>query len=806
MTFDEAHVAMGAIAQWYDEAGPENRNEATTRLHLIDRLLFEALGWNRADCVAEDHLDHEYTDYSLGSPAKVLVVEAKREGRYFLLPAGSTNTTARIQSLIGGNPELEAAITQAAGYCMSRGISIGAVSNGHQLVAFLGSRTDGVPPLKGRAAIFPSLSEMNTHFLEFWNCLSPEGIEQGQLEGFIAGPTNPPPPPKLSRQLRDYPGSQRRNDLQTDLSILGEVFLQDLIGEPEFEESFLQECYCSSGALSQYALVSKEILRSRYAAIAAEKSLDISPARDKSAVSPQLMEVALSRSITRRPILLVGDVGVGKSTFLEHLIKIDAKEELGGSIVLKLDFGASPALRTDIEGYVVDVIERELRLTFGVDILEDSFVRGVYHGEIQRFRQGIWKGLIESDPSAFQQRELEYLQSLLNIRESHLKASLDHLNQGRLQEIVIFLDNVDQRDHQFQEAVFLIAQTMADSWPVTVFVCLRPSTFNVSRRTGSLSAYQPRVFTISPPRINEVLLKRLKYAHRLLMDHGVHLPTVGISLDSALLTDYIGVLIDSLETSHPLVECLDNMSGGNVREALRLLTIFIGSGHVNTKKILGVLEETGRYTIAFHEFLRAIVFGENFYYDPESSPAANVFDISSPDGREHFLTLGLLNYIQSVSESRVGDSGFISIAESYEYGQGCGFDRSQIEEALNRAISKGLVESTLSDNAHYSGVRVRITQVGSYTSQRLVDTFVYLDAVVVDTPIVERECRSNLKDARTIDDRIERVESFVSYLDAQWTAGGQGIAGVEWNLHSDAIREDIVRIGASIARGNRRVR
>ncbi len=389
------------------------------------------------------------------------------------------------------------------------------------------------------------------------------------------------------------------------------------------------------------------------------------------------MESALSKSITRRPILLVGDVGVGKSTFLAHLIKIDAKEELGGSIVLKLDFGAGPALRKDIEGYVVDIIERDLRTKFAIDIQENAFVRGVYHGELTRFRQGIWKGLVESDPTAFQQRELEYLQELLNSREAHLKASLEHIHQGRRQEIVVFLDNVDQRDHEFQEAVFLIAQTMADSWPVTVFVCLRPSTFNISRRTGSLSAYQPRVFTISPPRINEVLLKRLKYAHRLLIDEGVHLQSVGISLESALLTDYIGVLIDSLEKSHALVECLDNMSGGNVREALRLLTTFIGSGHVNTSKILGIASTTGRYTIAFHEFLRAIIFGDNFYYDPESSPAANVYELSSPDGGEHFLTLAILNFVQSISESRVGDSGFVDISEVFDFAQGCGFDRSR---------------------------------------------------------------------------------------------------------------------------------
>lgn len=73
-----------------------------------------------------------------------------------------------------------------------------------------------------------------------------------------------------------------------------------------------------------------------------------------------------------------------------------------------------------------------------------------------------------------------------------------------------------------------------------------------------------------------------------------------------------------------------------MRLALRFVVDFLGSGHVNTTKILGAYHEQGRYTISVHEFLRALLYGDHRYYDPEPPPIANVLRITRPDGREHF--------------------------------------------------------------------------------------------------------------------------------------------------------------------------
>lgn len=61
---------------------------------------------------------------------------------------------------------------------------------------------------------------------------------------------------------------------------------------------------------------------------------------------------------------------------------------------------------------------------------------------------------------------------------------------------------------------------MADRLPVTVFISIRPQTFYNSGISGTLDAYHPRAFTVGPPRVDEVVAKRLR--------HGINLLNRGI--------------------------------------------------------------------------------------------------------------------------------------------------------------------------------------------------------------------------------------------------------------------------------------
>ena len=215
-----------------------HRNEATTRLHLIDRLLFECLGWDKFSCTAEERHDGEYTDYSLGKPYVQLIVEAKREDIHFSLPSGFQKNIYSIARFKKEASDVYAAVTQAMRYCQSRGVPFGAVCNGQQIVAFLASRGDGTPPLQGNALVLPSLNHMKDDFRVLWDCLSPAGVSTRGLSLLLQERDQRPPPDKLATRIPKYPRYQIRNSIQSDLHIFGDLIIQDIGHLREKEESF----------------------------------------------------------------------------------------------------------------------------------------------------------------------------------------------------------------------------------------------------------------------------------------------------------------------------------------------------------------------------------------------------------------------------------------------------------------------------------------------------------------------------------------------------------------------------------------
>lgn len=176
MIFDEAAAALDAILD--SSTVPLNRNEAQTRFDLIDRLLKEALAWPPNAIHVERDVSPGYTDYELGTPGTVLIVEAKREGATWVLPEGLSSGVHSLNPILRdpANAALKKAMSQVIQYCAVRGVSPAVVTNGHQWVAFLASRADGVAPLVGKGLFFSGLESIRDDFLTFWNHLSSSGI------------------------------------------------------------------------------------------------------------------------------------------------------------------------------------------------------------------------------------------------------------------------------------------------------------------------------------------------------------------------------------------------------------------------------------------------------------------------------------------------------------------------------------------------------------------------------------------------------------------------------------------------------
>jgi hypothetical protein len=99
--------------------------------------------------------------------------------------------------------------------------------------------------------------------------------------------------------------------------------------------------------------------------------------------------------------------------------------------------------------------------------------------------------------------------------------------------------------------------------------------------------------------------------------------------------------------------------------------------------------------------------------------------------------------------------------------------------------------------------RYRLTTVGVYTYRKLLPTFIYVDAVVVDTPVVDAAAEEAIANCREVDDRLERARTFVTYLDNQWSLVEAGAVPFDWAETSKMLRRDFERVERSARRQTR---
>ena len=298
-------------------------NEAETRFQIIDRIIVDCFGWPRASLRLEQGQDgRAYSDYELGEP-RCAIWDAKRQNRTFDLPADPQGHIVKdLPSIMALDSEVSAAIQQVQGYCSARGVELAVATNGHQLIAFLATRSDGTAPLKGRCLVINGYEQLQGEFPKVWQLLSPAGVSERRLNRLLNVGEDRALPQKMSSLLANYPKYRYPSDLQTTLRSLGELLLIDVVDQPDTEREFYARCYCESGALSQHALVSKRMLAARYASLfdRTQKAPNVEPVQtrpDKPVFTPELMTEAISR----RPIVLIGDVGVGKTSFLSDILR-----------------------------------------------------------------------------------------------------------------------------------------------------------------------------------------------------------------------------------------------------------------------------------------------------------------------------------------------------------------------------------------------------------------------------------------------------------------------------------------------------
>lgn len=785
-------------------------NEAETRFHLIDQLITECLGWSTAEMRLEKPEGRTYSDYELGSPAAV-IWEAKRIGKAFELPVRRpASLVHNLASIMLASADAKDAVEQVNGYCVGRGVALAVATNGRQLIAFVADRNLSAQT-RAKCVVINSLDHLRTIFPRVWQLLSPAGVADGALNRLLLTSAAPKPPAKLSVAIPSYPQPRQRTDLQRALSDTAELLLLDIDDQPELEEQFYRECYCESGALSQHTLVSKQMLNARYASLFpeaedAEQPLPVAARGSK----PQLTPSILAEAISNRPIALLGDVGVGKSSFLKHLMYVSAFDEFRHALYAYVNLGRKGALAVSLKTLVLDQIEEGLLDGYDIDITENSFVRSVYKSDIKRFDKSIYGSLKESNPSKYEDKLLDMLAEKQSDRSEHLRRSVLYLSKEKRKQIIIAVDNADQRNIDIQQEAFVIAQNLSAEWSATVFISVRPKTFFLSKRSGALSAYPHRVFTVSPPRIDQVIEKRLVFALNI-AEGRVQLEKLrSISLHLGNIATFIKVLIASIERHDDIKVFLENITGGNIRELVQFVSGLFGNPNVDLQQAVLALERDDDYTLPVHELWKVALKGDNQYYDPTQAMAVNLFDVVANDPTEHFILPIVLALLAAQGSHRSAE-GLVSYSYIIEEMQRFGFRPSSVEAIVRNANNRKLIEGPEritfeEDDAGIYGVMpisFKINTTGVYHLEVWMADFAYMDAVCVDTPIFDETFADDLRAtirSMSLKDRLDRATKFRDYLSMVWTSLPDTPPYFDWETYCQLHQDNYGRIGKALAK------
>jgi len=483
-------------------------------------------------------------------------------------------------------------------------------------------------------------------------------------------------------------------------------------------------------------------------------------------------------------LLLIGNVGSGKSTFIRYIQnvaipqKADWAEDVYWSII---NMNNAPISSDKIYDWTIESCIENLNGSFSdCDFSDAKFLDILYREEIREFRQGVGSYLNGTD---------EYKIQLFNVvkqckdnKELTLKCLINYIKIKYSRSIIFVFDNVDQGTSDKQLLVFQVAEWFRNKYNSLVMMSLRDSTYNEYRTVPPLDTIiKNHVFRIDPPDLLAVLQERMKYIcrleqHEIQVKHNYTIENgMKIILKENEYLEYFKYILHSIRQDGLIRSVFYSIAGRDVRSGIELFIEFCKSGHLLASDIFAVRASGGTYIIPHYRMMEAVLRGTRLYYSSQNSKIKNVFSSDFNDEWvDPFLRVDLLLWLNK-RKGLNGDSGtkgFFTVGSLYKDMELIGHDKARFIRELATMVQDRLVLSGNLENVTSLDNLIRISPYGSLHLQ-LLGNINYLSACSED--VLYR----NLDIAQRISDRISgkkgdgylskttmlsNVEDMVNYL------------------------------------------
>jgi energy-coupling factor transporter ATP-binding protein EcfA2 len=671
-------------------------SEADTRLKVIDRILFDVLGWVRNESTVEDRAGSGYTDYTLRIRTTArAIVEAKKDSVDFEL---SNRQSGRAYKLNGPvfNKAAREAIEQGVVYSAFKSCELACATNGSEWIVFRANRLgDGKEILDGKGFVFGSLSEIEKNFRAFYDLLGSAPVEALRYRGeFQLAEGMPIRDLSFLKSLR-LPASKKllpRGEFSSEFDAIMTSFFERLKGDQDAD--MIQKCFVIT---HESQLADEKLLRIAEGLVGKFKELDT----DTSRALVDLIEAAKLQH-KNRFILLVGSKGAGKSTFVDRFFKFVLPTQTANQLVLiRVDLAHhSGELNNVVHWLNQRLLEECEKAVFSSDAPDwDECVGKMFFDDYQRWSSGTMSYLYKTDKNAF---KIEFGRHVEKIRESqpheYIKRLIGYITKSDLKIPCLIFDNTDHFTIQFQEAVFQYARSIFESEFCIVLLPVTDKTSWQLSKQGALQSFESEALFLPVPHPEKVIERRILYLMEKLNDknaerRGSYFLSRGIRLR---LDDIVGfaaglnrIFVESRETAR----WMGGFANHDIRRLLELTKDAIASPHLRLDDLLKAHLAGSSETVPTYRIKQAIVKRRyDIYPVGEHSFVQNLFALSLDPPTTPLMGVRILQFLRDAGQSpNQQDHNFISVDHVFDHFLSIGIHPEITSHWLARLLESGLI-------------------------------------------------------------------------------------------------------------------
>ncbi|MEX1199552.1 MAG: cold shock domain-containing protein [Methylophaga sp.] len=781
LEMDEAESALKAINKEIQERISNIKTEEDAKVHIINRIVNECLGWPYSAFRSETKHDNGYSDHILVDEREkpALLIEAKRIGVIDV----KTADKAKLKHLrLDGSAMREAiaGVEQAASYSLTKGIPISVLTDGLLWIVFKTFVTQEDYRTK-KAIIFPSLDAVIQNFSVFFELLSKDCFNK-RLYGSIFDSihesrlllTQPLVAPVPTSEIH----LERKSEIAFDLEKVFTKFFSKLLGDDD--EDLLIECFVETheSRIADFSL-EKITLSVLGNIVPRDKDVDL----ELASIIQSNIDTEDESTESGQTVFIVGPTGAGKTTFLDRFFRKTLPESTRKKCVLLKINCLDATGRGDT---VLEWLTENLISSIESTIYENGYptwdeLLGLYHKEYVRRANGVDKQLYKRDKSLFKEKFSEFLNGLVEKdREGYLKRILDDVVKNRKMLPVILIDNTDEFSNEFKERVFQFSQSLRrnSNHCLLIFPVTDKSAWSFSK-TDIYGIYNSRSFFLPTPSPREIFRKRIDFLKNKLHQDSQSIATKG----SYFIGNGIKLSLDNLEGFAQVLEnvfvehdytarTIGELTNYNIRRTLALSQRIMTSPVIKIEDLIRSYIKGEFVTTKFSRFMDALMKGDyELYRQGDNHEVFPVFQVNSELKHSPLLFLRILVLLNAIhGHGRTIEERHMNAQSIINYFDSMNCSESAVNSCLLSLLEAGLIEPfDISRRDLANDQKLAISYRGKVHLSLASHNSVFLYQMALTTAISDSDVAYKIRSAYEEDisfkDKVNKVRVlFIDYL------------------------------------------